>query len=143
MRKVQAGFLLLALTVATGCPGRPTPPAPVSVSGKLFDAQKKPVGGVIVRFWPQPDHAGSHDGVAQNDGSFDLKCPPGKYDVTLMAIPSQQGAEPAAGGTVNPDKSKAPKTNIPERFLDVRKTPLRNIEVPADGRGGIELTLAE
>jgi len=115
----------------------------VPVRGKIVDARKKPVGGIIVRFWPSPGHAASRDGVAQTDGAFELTCVPGKYEVTLMHIPGQHGGDPATGGTATPDKGKAPRTSIPASFLDAAKTPWRGIDVPAEGRTDLELVLGD
>jgi hypothetical protein len=116
---------------------------PVPVRGKIVDAQKKPVAGVIVRFWPQPGHASSRDAATQSDGSFEVSCPPGKFEVTLMHIPLQHGGDPGAGATAKPGKSAGSKTFIPQPLLTVDRTPWRNIEVPAEGRSGLELTVAE
>ena len=115
----------------------------VPVRGKIVDARKKPVGGIIVRFWPSPGHAASRDGVAQTDGTFELTCAPGKYEVTLMHIPGQHGGDPATGGTATPDKGKAFKTSIPARFLAAADTPWRGIDVPAEGRTDLELVLGD
>ena len=135
--------LLLGVLVFAGCAGRPPEPVPVPVRGKVIDAQKKPVAGVIIRFWPQPNYSGSRDGATQTDGSFEVSCPPGKYEVTLMHIPSQHGGDPGAGGTAKAGKSASGKTAIPPRLLDVKKTPWRDIDVPAEGRSGLELAVVE
>jgi hypothetical protein len=134
--------LLLVSLLAGGCTSTP-PPRPVPVRGMVLDAQKKPVAGVIVRFWPSDQRGAPTDMVTQKDGAFELSCLPGKYHVTLMNVPAQHGADPASGTTPDPTKSKGAQARIPPRLTDVNKTPWRDIDVPGEGRNGLELVIAE
>jgi hypothetical protein len=138
-------FVLSGLLLAAGCT-RP-PPEPVIVRGHILDARNKPVTGVIVRFWPSDLRSSSVGGdpATGGDGSFEIHCPPGKYHITLMAIPAQRGADPAAGPSTPQGKVTAAKTktNVPGQYLDAATTPWRDIVIGAGGLGGLDLKIAE
>ena len=142
MPRAFAALVLGGLLIG-GCARQTPQQAPVAVRGKVFDARKKAMAGVIVRFWPQPTHASSTDGLTTADGSFEVQCVPGKYEVTLQAVPLQFGGEPAAMPAPDAKKGSAPRASFPVRFKDVAKTPWRDIDVPDGGRDGVELVIAE
>jgi hypothetical protein len=141
-RPRAAAALLAGLVVAAGCTGRP--PEPVTVRGKILDARQKPLAGVIVRFWPADLQGGSAgDRLTGADGTFEVSCPPGKYHVTLMAVPAAHGADPASGKAPQPAKSPATPATIPPSYQDAQKTPWRDIHVGPGGRAGLVLAIAE
>jgi hypothetical protein len=139
-----AVFLCLgpSLFLMTGCGGAAKPPEPVAVAGKLYLGEK-PLAGVIVRFWAQQQNVANADALTQANGGFELKLPPGKYDVTLMAVPAAGQQPPEVGLAPAPGaKAGSPaKASFPARFLNRETTGWRGVEIPALGRNNLDLEI--
>ncbi len=127
----------LALAVAlSGCGKGAEPPPLVEVKGKVLRASKQPVARVMVIFHPQQAvGSASYRGGTGEDGSFALRCPAGKYRVTVAPLPLKgEATGPAAMAA----PGKAGNAFDPHR--DPASTPLK-AEVPAAGTTDLVLTL--
>jgi hypothetical protein len=120
-----------------GCAGKA--PEPVAVKGRVLN-QKKPLAGVVVRFWREDKAGGSTDQLTDAEGKFSLTCLPGRYVVTVLSAPAAGGVpNPAdAGATVKPGEIKS---TIPPQYQDVERTPWRNIAVHETGRENLLLEI--
>jgi hypothetical protein len=119
-----------------GCSGKPTqaPPPLETVEGRVT-AQGRALPFVMVTFNPDdPTNPERYDGAADKDGSFRLKCPPGRYRVTLSPLPTGSGGNPGAGALVPGGGGR----DVPARYRNKDQTPLAE-EVPQGGKR--ELTL--
>jgi hypothetical protein len=125
------------------------------VKGKVLFADGKPVKGMVLSFHPDDDatKAGRMPSVPlPDDGSFSVECLPGRYKVTLRAIPKGAGtaATEGPGGTPAPaappnatDPAKMsldPKVQRLARHADHTSTPLV-VEVPTGGASDLVLTV--
>ncbi len=145
MTRLLAGFVCgcLPLLLAAGC-GSTKPPELVPVSGKVYLGEK-PLPNVIVRFWAHKQNVSNADTLTKANGSYELKLPPGKYDVTLMAVPAagQQPADPSI--PPSPDKKTgAPgRSGFPARYLARETTAWRSLEIPDLGRNHLDLEIKD
>lgn len=130
MRRVLAlGIVLLA-----GCSGKPTQAPPMeTVEGKVM-ARGRAVAFVMVTFNPDDSaNANRYDGAADKDGSFRVRCPKGRYHVTLSPLPVGSG-NAAAGSLVAGGAGK----EVPARYQNKAGTPLIE-DVPEGGKKGLTL----
>lgn len=93
--------VVVLFTAGCGSKSIPSTVDPVSVSGSVFDATGKPVANMMLAFRPEDAaNQGQRPMVLVNaDGKFRTKCLPGKYTVSLTALPRGAGhaADPAGG----------------------------------------------
>jgi hypothetical protein len=128
--------LVLGIVLLAGCSGKPTQAPPTeTVEGKVT-AQGRALPFVLVTFNPDdPSDPSRYDGAADKDGSFRLRCPKGRYRVTLNPLPAGSGN--AAAGALVPGGGQG---EVPARYRDRAKTPLTE-EVPAGGKTGLTLEM--
>jgi hypothetical protein len=140
--------LAVVLLLAVGCRQQP-PSGPAVVKGRVEGADGKPLGKMILRFHAleQSTRPGtsirSDSALTQADGSFVCECLPGRYKVTLAALPGgTTGAAPAHGKEA-PAASSAGKhlpDNIPAMYASSAETPWE-IEVPPGGKSDVLLKI--
>jgi len=126
----------VAVTVlfAFGCGTKSAPatPDPVSVSGTVCDATGKPVANMMLAF--RPEDAGNQGqrpmALVNADGKFRTRCLPGKYTVSLTALPRGAGhaADPAAASP--PEKGSKETTGASWE-----------VNVLSNGRDDLKLTV--
>jgi hypothetical protein len=120
-------------------------PAPVPVGGTVV-CQGKPLGGVVVTFWPQDQERQGvvkpANAVSEQDGTFKLSCPEGLYKVTLVVAPT-----PGNAPILDKREAKAPPkrpvvaaSGIPEVYRRPESTPL-SVTVPAEGAEKVTLLI--
>jgi hypothetical protein len=132
---LAAAGLMLAVALG-GCGKSAEPPPQVEVKGKVLKASKKPVAWVAVVFHPH-DAVGSasYRGGTAKDGSFSLRCPAGKYRVTVTPLPLKgQASGPAE--VADPGKSGSPF----DLYQNPESTPLK-VEIPAGGKSDLVIPL--
>jgi hypothetical protein len=148
VRIVLVALLFFGLVSVAGC-GKAPPPVPVPAKGKVVFADGKPVKGMVLSF--HPDDEATKSGrmpslLLPDDGAFVVECLPGRYKVTLGAVPKAAGAATDGPGTTpapipSPSGlSLDPKSLMFARHADVSKTPL-SVEVPAGGASDLVLTV--
>lgn len=144
MMRLLAGLLCgcLPLLFTGGCGGVKPPTEPVAVSGKIYLGEK-PLPGVIVRFWAHQQNVSNSDTLTKPNGSYELKLPPGKYDVTLMTVPAAAGHQPADPGFQPAPDKKSGKTGFPARYAARETTAWRSIDIPALGRNNLDLEIKD
>jgi hypothetical protein len=126
----------LALALLAGCSARPTQAPMETVEGRVV-TQGRAVSFVLVTFNPDDGaNADRYDGPTDKDGSFRLRCPKGRYRVTLSPLPVGASGDPGAGALV-PGGSGGGK-EVPARYRDKGLTPL-NEDVPEGGKKGLTL----
>jgi hypothetical protein len=112
-------------------------------------ADGKPVTGMILSFHPDDEatKAGRlHTVPLPGDGSFAIECLPGRYKVTLGAIPKSAGSAAADGPGAAPGPAAPtgrptdPKARMFARHADIANTPL-SVEVPTGGASDLVLTV--
>jgi hypothetical protein len=135
---VRAGCAILGLLVLAGCAKKP--PDPVPVKGNVT-CDGKPVGGVVVTFWPEDKGRRSASAICDQAGKFSLQCVSGWYKVTVSAN-LQGGGEPTVGGGTPGAAGGPPKQAlaVPAHYAATSSTPLR-IEVPEGGSDNLAVTL--
>jgi hypothetical protein len=133
---------LAALTFPlSGC-GSSQPLNPVPVKGKVM-FQGKPLANVLVQFNPEDIKQRRAEAPTGPDGTFSLSCVPGKCRVTILPLgkppppPTIEKGKPQAD--LSPSEVSA---DIPEKYKDPATTPFK-LEVPEQGKEGIELTIEE
>ena len=142
--------ILMLLAVASlpiaGCSGSKSAPAvPVAVTGRVLDAAKKPITGMLITFHLQggAQAGNSRSDALDKEGRFKVEIIPGQYKVTLAPIPSQHGATDGTGElAVPPGKGLDPKKpakdkGIPHAYSDAQSSPW-DVNIPPEGK---ELTL--
>ena len=117
---------LVAMVALAGC--SKTPPAPVVVKGRVTQADGKPVANMIVTFTAREEGNKSSRPIAMLDaaGQYEVTCIPGKYKVSLAAIPVQAGGgSPAGGGDANVGKLPVAgdQKAIPIKYRDAESSP--------------------
>jgi hypothetical protein len=133
---LAAAGLMLAVALG-GCGKSAEPPPQVEVKGKVLKkASKQPVAWVAVVFHPH-DALGSasYQGGTAKDGSFSLRCPAGKYRVTISPLPLQGHASGPAE-VAAPGKSGDPF----DRYRNPEMTPLK-VEIPTGGTSDLVIPL--
>jgi hypothetical protein len=125
----------VALALLAGCSGKPTQaPSLETVEGRVV-ARGRAMPFVMVTFNPDdPADPGRYDGAADKDGSFRVRCPTGRYRVTLSPLPIGPSGDPGAGAL-------APGLGgqeVPARYRDKALTPLRE-DVLEGGKKGLTL----
>jgi hypothetical protein len=157
---MNAGFLwrglaILPLLAALGCSGGGKP---VKVEG-MVTLDGKALPGAMVQFVPDGEKGIGAAGVTGTDGSFRLTTfssgdgvLPGTYKV-LVSLP---GSEDESGSQINPEdkkamidamkqhmeKSKKPKPkkpSLPVTYSDPKKTTLKQVIPPPDGKVTLDL----
>ena len=137
-RWVVLGLVVAPLAVM-GCTKALPQPMPVEVQGTLTTESGKPLEALLLRFHPQEEknERGSILAcVTDEKGTFAGECLPGKYKVTVLAIPVQHGGSPAsATTTATAGKSKVA---IPANYKSPANTPLE-IDIPVEGKRNVVL----
>lgn len=141
-RLPRFAVLLAACALAAGC-GKPKPPEPVTVEGKVVGIDGKPLTGLVLTFHPQEDvnkasRPSAH--LGQKDGSFRLDCIPGRYKATLTPVPRQFGAEPGSGPGPGPIGLPKLPEGLPRKYLSATDSDL-TVDVPAEGARNLVLQL--
>ena len=142
MSRARSAALALAAGLLLGGCGKPGPPDPVEVAGRVEYGAGRPVTTAVVTFHPagESNKRGALLSAVVKEGRFSGKCLPGPYKVTIT---------PLAGGTVNPAGGSSPSGgttpgkgggSIPEHFRSVTSTPW-SVDVPPGGKKDIRLTL--
>jgi hypothetical protein len=129
--RIQAPLIFLTI-FTSGCGGK-MQPSPVPVQGRVLGRDGKSIGPVIVIFWPEDSKNNRMaTGTCEPDGSFRLKCVPGKYKVTISPI-RQKGA-------TSPPSPNDYDSGIPARIQSELTTTL-NVTVRETGNDPIILNL--
>ena len=123
--------------LAAGC-GKKPPPEPVTLKGHLLKADGTPAPPMVLTLQPQEDvNKSSMPSVAtKEDGSFEVRCLPGRYKVTAAPIPRKGHGNPGPGGAEGPGAGTTP--GAPSKASAPRSW---EVEVPADGKSDLELKL--
>jgi hypothetical protein len=112
-------------------------------------ADGKPVANMVLTFHPADEAtktARLATAVLPTDGSFAVECLPGRYKVTLAAIPKGAGtaSTEGPGAAPAPAAPTKPPTDAKSLMLaqhaDITRTPL-TAEVPAGGASDLVLTV--
>ncbi len=136
-------ILVVAILAGAGCQ-KPPPPrgalGPPEIKGRALDSDGNPLVKVSLVFLPQ-DEVNKGTRViclTQPDGSFVGRCSPGRYKVTLAAVPS--GASKADKTDKDAPARRTPSLpfGVPARYGSATETPWE-VEVPADGKSDIVL----
>ncbi len=139
MSRVVLGLAVALAVLSPGC--RKKPPQEVDVAGKVEKADGKPLGNVLVRFHPQDDVNKQGRILTRPtgaDGSFTGRCLPGRYRVTVSAIPKQTGGDPGTGAVGAAGKDSLP--GVPASYQSPTETPWE-ITIPEDGKKDLVLSL--
>lgn len=143
MRPIRTAVALALLVLASGCK-KPPPPEPVVLKGRVEYAGGKPVDRMVLTFQPADDAGrGNRPVAAVNKGRFEVKCLPGRYKVTLAAVPLQHGAAgPAGGPDAAPGKLPRPDKpgTIPPHYANPETSPW-DVTVPEGGKDDLVLTV--
>ena len=121
--------------VTAGCARKPA--QEVEVGGRVEDGEGKPVAKLVVRFHPQDEE--NKMGrlltcLTEADGTFAGKCQPGRYKVTLNAVPAAGGSQPGAGMLAPPDKGPG----VPSNYASPTTTPWE-VTIPSGGKKDLVL----
>jgi len=130
----------LALALASGCGEKPR--SPVTVRGQVKREDGKPLPPISLAFHPQ-DRANRLMPTAVpdvKDGTFEVRCLPGKYKVTLA--PLQAAEDDPARAKDGKTGAPAPGGNLrlPARYQSASDTDWA-VEVPATGKDDLVLRL--
>jgi hypothetical protein len=121
----------------------------VAVAGRVQFADHKPVSNRILIFHPRDDSnkaAAPPTGVV-TDGRFQFSALPGRYKVTLRAIPAREGGNPGGGAPLappSPDKGPPGKGKAKSSPFFLYEDPERSpweIDVPEGGKEDLVLTV--
>jgi hypothetical protein len=128
--------LMLSGAVA-GCSKGPPPLVPVQ--GTVQNSDGTPVADRILMFAPLDDENrnSTPQAVVGKDGTFHLKCVPGRYRVTMTRIPSG-GAGPGQAGRPALPERKAPDKFGPHSGWGPKPW---EITIAARGKEGLLLTV--
>jgi hypothetical protein len=139
-RLCEQSVVLAACCLLSGC-GKPPPPEPVEVKGRvILPAEVKPGTFLLLQFHAADETArGSRsDGRIEEDGTFTVQCIPGKYRVAITAVGT--GGDAAAGPTVGNPAISPQQLGIPAAYGRPTTTPLE-VVVPPEGRRDVELVV--
>lgn len=129
--------LLVAPLAGMGCTKALPKPVPVEVQGTLTTESGKPLDALLLRFHPQEEKNATGSVltcVTEEKGTFVGQCLPGKYKVTVLAIPVQYGGSPASvTTTATVGKSTVTLQGLYNSPAD---TPLE-IDIPAEGKRNV------
>jgi hypothetical protein len=146
IRKVLALGLMVGLTAGIGCGGRMS-----TVEGKVT-LDGTPVEGASVSFVPEDAKGQPANGITDASGTFTLKTgtksgvAPGNYKVVVVKTPQATGFDPGKMKPGSPEAQEemkknmakmgpgtggkasgpqGPKNELPEKYSDASKTPLK------------------
>ena len=141
MSRAWAGVGVLSLAVLTcGCGKKPAAEE-VDIAGRLEDAAGKPLPRMIVHFYALDEankHARAWTCATQAGGDFKGRCLPGRYKVTVAAVPLGTGtADPGSGTIADPGKAKG-VAGVPKAYTSPDDTPLQ-VMIPDRGKTDIVL----
>ena len=133
--RVAALIATIFMTLVSGCtkPRSPAPP-PVAISGKVVFGNGKPVTNMVISLHPKEEqNAGNRpSGHVDKDGKYALSAIPGRYKVTLLAIPAHGGSAGAADLPMPQKGDPKDVFNPMTRYRDAQNSPLE-LTVPAMG----------
>jgi hypothetical protein len=133
--RVRVAFA--AALLGAGC-GRSDPP-PGQVSGRLT-LEGRDLAGVVITFWPEEKAGRPCAAVTSRGGHFRLRCPPGRYKVTVTPQAGDTAQNPEAGPLPMPGvKPAAGAPAIPAFYHQAKTTPFVDIDVPEGGTDAILL----
>jgi hypothetical protein len=131
---VAAGLVLGC--AAAGC--KKEPPRPVPVQGRVQSPDGTPVADRVLSFAPLDDENrnSTPQAVVGKDGTFRLKCVPGRYRVTMTKIPT------GVGGPDRPGRPAIPERKEPNPFDQSRNRGAKPWEITIPEGGKRDLLLA-
>jgi hypothetical protein len=132
-----AAVALMLSGAVAGCTKEPPPLVPVQ--GKVQNSDGTPVADRILSFAPldNENRNSTPQAVVGKDGTFHLKCVPGRYRVTMREIPSGFGGPGQAGRPAIPER-KAPDKFGPSGGWGIKPW---EIAIAARGKEGLVLTV--
>jgi hypothetical protein len=136
MYRLAVGAVLALVLLLPGC-AKKQPPKEEDVAGRAEKADGKPLSKVLLRFHAQ-DEARTVSCPTKDDGTFECRCLPGRYKVTVLAIPTQSGGSPGTGGIAAPATGSL--AGVPSAYTSPTDTPLE-VTIPEGGKKDIELKL--
>ena len=139
MSRADFGGLVVAvagLLFVAGC-GDSKPDA-YPVSGKVsYQGKALPLGTVMF----VSDNAPAASANINADGSYQLQAAPGKYRVSVVAMPPQQGRpNPNVDGGIDTTGFPMPKSLVPEKYNEYRTSGIE-VEVKPVDQNQIDLNL--
>jgi len=119
---------LAVLAAAVGCAGKPPPPTPVEVKGRVLDRAGKGVAKKVISLIPAEES--NKNGprltkVTGEDGSFSGTCWPGKHTASVAPIPLGSPGGMPTGGVAGGDSGPPVSAGT--------------VEVPAGGTTTLEI----
>lgn len=128
--------------VLAGCGGgKPKQRPSVTITGRVVDTAGKPVGNMMLSFAPIDAVNKDERPMAQveADGTFRATCVPGRYKVTMVAIPKTPGSAPDEGNVTTPEKAKVITKSNPMEMAKGTSQPSWDIEVKLGGNDEFKL----
>jgi hypothetical protein len=137
--KGACAAVLLAVCLA-GCKDKP--PEPVPITGKVQDEAGNPMGEMLLTLHPVEEknkNARIESALTNKEGTFSLTSVPGKYKITMLALPKggSFGGAPTGGNVPAPDFG--PGAEKRARYRDPQQTPW-SVDVPLEGKKDLVLT---
>jgi hypothetical protein len=130
--------LAFAATLLLGAGCSRSEPAPGHVRGRLT-LEGRELVGVVLTFWPEETAGRPWTTVTSHGGHFSLRCPAGRYKVTVTP-PTGEGAHDPAGGPL-PTAGQKPSGDalaIPAFYQQAKTTPFA-ATIPEGGTDSVIL----
>ena len=135
--------LFTVLIAVVGCRKAPSKPDPVEIEGTVKTDTGKPLEMLLLRFHAQDDKNKSESSltcVTKENGVFTGKCLPGKYKVTLSAVPIREGGTPGDAATTSLGTAGKSSVPIPPEYNSPTRTPLE-VEITSASERDLSFTM--
>jgi hypothetical protein len=138
-RSLRARLAFAAtLLLGAGCSRSEPGPAPGQVRGRLT-LEGRELVGVVLTFWPEGTAGRPWTTVTSGGGHFSLRCPAGRYKVTVTPL-TGDGAHGSAGGPLPMAgrKRSGGGPAIPAFYQQAKTTPFA-ATIPEEGTDSVIL----